>query len=268
MIRHFNYTGRRRIQREDARVSVRCNGDGVAIFSVELSLERYDLPHDARVFVEAYRPTSFMRFPWGTVGLLVPAHDRALTEFGNADGALFRVKVVEPSDESGGRPARLLALADKLRPVRLEESAQQSQSLLEVMSAELDEIWKVDFGDGGEPILLVNQRIEAEHQGLVRSDPFASLVLPQVFRTILRQILVAERFDAIEDGAAWQALWLQYSRSLPGVGDVPRPADAPDGRLENLDEMEDWIEAAVGAFARKFHVERRFEDWWQEGRAS
>ena len=43
------------------------DSDGMLSFDAKLDLTGYDLPDDARVFVEAYRQTSFMRFPHGTV---------------------------------------------------------------------------------------------------------------------------------------------------------------------------------------------------------
>ena len=266
MIRRFNYTRRRRIRRQDVRVSVRSNGDTLPIFSADLSLDRYSLPGEARVFVEAYRQTSFMRFPWGRVGQLAPAVDRTLTEFGTADGVLFRVKIVEPLDNGNGRPARLLALANQISPKRLDQARLQSLSLLAVTLADLEEVWRVDFSpDGGEPTLQVNQRLVRSHHALVRSQEFVSLALPQVFRAILTQVLMIDRFDAIEDEADWHSLWLRFSQTLPGVGEAPQPACGDRGELENADELERWIDDAVAAFARKFRVDRRFSDWWSDG---
>ena len=66
-IRRINSTGRRKILREDARIFVRPDSDGMLSFDAKLNLTGYDLPDDARVFVEAYRLTSLMRFPHGTV---------------------------------------------------------------------------------------------------------------------------------------------------------------------------------------------------------
>lgn len=266
MIRRFNYTGRRRIRREDARVSMRSDDSGLPIFSANLSLDRYKLPGDARIFVEAYRLTSFMRFPWGTVKQPTPAEDRTLTEFGAGDGVLFRVKVVEPTDEVNRRPARVLALADQLRPQRLEETLRQSFSLLEVVPCELNEVWRIHFPeDGGEPVLLVNQCLVERHHELVRSEQFVSLVLPQIVRTILTQIMVVEGVDPTEDGDDWRSLWHRFARTLPGVGDSPRPANGEGSKPENADELEEWIDTAVAAFARKCRIDQRFHDWWSDG---
>ena len=269
MIRRFNYTGRRRIRREDVRILVRYDDGNQPVFSASLSLDRYKLPGDARVFLEAHRLTSFKRFSWGTVKQLTPDQDRSLAEFGAADGVLFRVKVVEPSEEANGRPARVLVLADQLRPQRFDEAPQQSFSLLEIIPSEIGEVWKVDFPeDGGEPVLLVNQNLVKRHHELVRSDEFVSLVLPQVLRTVLTEILVNRGVDPSEAGDDWHSLWPQFARTLPGVGDAPCPIDGEDGKLENSDELEEWIKTAVEAFARKCRISQKFHDWWRDGESA
>ena len=68
MIRRMNYTGRRRIAR--SRVSVRLRpvpGTGWT-FDADMDLVDYGFPAEARVFVEAYNATSYMRFAFGSAG--------------------------------------------------------------------------------------------------------------------------------------------------------------------------------------------------------
>ena len=72
-IRRINSTGRKKIVRGDARISVRPDPDGVLTFNAMINLADYDLPNDAHVFVEAYRQTTFMRFRHGTVAAPAPA---------------------------------------------------------------------------------------------------------------------------------------------------------------------------------------------------
>ena len=264
MIRRFNYTGRRRIRREDVRIAVRSDDSGLPIFSANLSLDRYKLPGEAHIVLEAYRSmTSYMRFPWGTVRQPVPHQNRRLSDFGTADGVLFRVKVVESPDQTNGRPPRVLALADQLRPQRFDEEQGQSLSLIDVVPSEINEIWRVDFPeDGGEPVLQVNQHLVERHHELVRTEEFISLVLPQVLRIVLTQILVIEKVDPYEDRDDWRSLWHRFARTLPGVGDAPHPAKGEGDTPENVDELEVWISNTVDAFARKFHIDQRFNDWW------
>ena len=71
-IKRINSTGRRKILRGDARIFVRPDPDGVLTFDATIDLTDYGLPDDAHVFVEAYRQTTFMRFPHGTVAAPQP----------------------------------------------------------------------------------------------------------------------------------------------------------------------------------------------------
>ena len=77
-------------------------------------LDGYDLPAEALVFVKAYRQTTWMRWPWGTVGALQPPANRALAEFDSPDDVLFRVRVTSPGTPE--EPHGLLpAEADRVR---------------------------------------------------------------------------------------------------------------------------------------------------------
>jgi hypothetical protein len=270
MIRRFNYTGRRRIRQEDVVISVQREADRVCSFSAQLLLERYRFPSNALVFVEASRLASFMRFSWGLVRLISPPRDRILTEFGTADGVKFRVKVVEATGDGGEtRPARVLGLADNIRP-RLEDAPTSPLSLIDVVPADLgDELWKVEFSADDEPKLLVNSRLVASPTQLVRDDHFVSMALPQLLRTVLTQILMVERFDGTDDGSDWQGQWLQFAKTLPGMGSgPPTQEEDSDGTIQNVDELEEWIDQAARTFSRKFHIDRRFDSWWNQGDAA
>lgn len=259
MNRRFNFTGRRKIGRADARVTVSVAADGPPAFSAQLDLGDYKLPTDAPVFIEAYRQTSLMRFPWGTVGDARPADGCELTEFGTGEGVRFRVKVVESASGNGhGRPARLLAMADRLSPRRVVEAVEQAESLLAVEWADIDEVWRLQFDQDGtdEPILQVSRRLVTDRQALVRSEQFVSLVLPEIFRSVLERVLLADGEAESDSSDDWRSQWLRMARRLPGMG-VPPPADD-----DHREELEGWIESCVGAFARSFKTGRRFSEWW------
>ena len=107
-IRRLNYTGRKRIKREDVSILLH---DNPAMFDADLTrLAEYALPKDAFVFVEARLQTRWMRFKYGTVGAITPDPDRRLTEFDSAEGIRFSVKVTATSDKAG----KLLAEADRI----------------------------------------------------------------------------------------------------------------------------------------------------------
>ena len=67
MIRRFNYTKRQRIAPGRVQMRLRNAGTPEMSFDADMKLADSDLPPAARVFVEAYYKSSYMRFPFGTI---------------------------------------------------------------------------------------------------------------------------------------------------------------------------------------------------------
>ncbi|MBI2949003.1 MAG: hypothetical protein HYY23_15285 [Verrucomicrobia bacterium] len=249
MIRRLNYTGRIKIRRGDVRLTTR-EVDGVWAFDADLRLKDYELPADALVFVEAYRQTSWMRFPFGTVAAIhaPPLEKRRLIEFDSVEGIRFRVKVTQPHDEH-----ILLAAADRI-PLGEPEDDANKESLLPVVPFELgDELWQVDLDD--EPRLLVNKSASADWRLMALSPVFVSLVYPAVLREVLRSVLASGHRDT-EDDSEWRSKWLRFATLLPGVD--PEPPSEDDGE----DAALRWVNDAVAAFAKKLALKEKFFAAW------
>lgn len=253
-IRRINYTGRKRISLRDIQVTLRENGERATAFDATLDLAEYNLPGDARIYVEAYRLTSRMRFDFGTVGNICPTRDRSLTEFDSGEALLFRTKVTAQSDRRGV----ILAEADQIRPLRLDDGDSDRIYLISVMpSDELDNvIWRIDFNDESRPILEINSLV-SDWRALSRDPRFASLVYPCIFREVLTQVLIVENYDTPEDPTDWRSQWLDFACGLPGVGSVPLGKDQ--------DIRSDWLEDAVRAFARQHSLLPSFRKSWAGG---
>jgi hypothetical protein len=252
-IRSFNYTGRRRIRREEVSLQLGKLEDGTLTFDADLRLdEHHQLPDSAAVHIEAYRASSasWMRFGFGTVGIREAPPDRRLTEFDGPDGILFRVKVTET------RHGLILAEADSLRPRGTDEK-QARDSLLPVQSSKSleDRIWRLDFENG--PVLLVNSAL-GDWREVVRDRCFLALVMPAVLEEILVRVLYVDN-DGLDEDANndWRTRWLKFARGLPGVGELPDIGDR--------DSVDMWIETVVGVFCRKQGVRTRYEHWWNQG---
>jgi hypothetical protein len=244
-IRRINSTGRRKIMRGDARISVRPDPDGVPTFDATINLTDYGLPDDAPVFVEAYRLTTYMRFPHGTVAAPQPPPDlpRRLTEFTTADGLRFRVKVTRTGDRAG----ELLAEADHL-PFSGDEGQPDNRiALLPPAPFELgQETWRVDLTGSNGPLLLVNTR--AGDWKAVESSPlFRSLVYPAAMRQVLWHIYKVEEMRTMDDAEDWRCRWLAFAAALPGAGIPPLTSDDDD-------DWGEWITGTVAAFARQHHM--------------
>ncbi len=217
-------------------------GDGIDSFDCRLDLSSYSLPADAKVFIEAYRQTTLMRFSWGTVSVPAPPVDRRLYQFESSDEVLFRVRVTS----AAGKAGLLLGEAEKIRPRRPDEEPDKRLPLLPIAPEDLDEeIWRVDFG--GEVCLRINSKLPDWKQ-TARSDVFRGLVFPAAMRQVMERILKSENYVTTDDPNDWRSQWLRFAVALPGSSSLPRAQDGFD----------DWIEVAVAAFARRFNLRSRF----------
>jgi len=252
-VRRLNYTGRRRIGRDDVDIRVKPASHGApASFDAKLTLSEYGLPQEARVSVEAYRQTAFMRFDFGTIERTQQPRYTQLHAFDNSEAILFRVKVTSASDPRGV----LLAEADRIPLLRENElqNEELKSPLLPVKPESLgDEIWRLDFTD--RPLLLINDKA-SDWRAVVRSKAFASLVYPAVLREILIRILRVEAYNDTDDDSDWKALWLRFSQLLPGAGPVPQKGES--------DQFDDWIDDAVRSFARQVNALDRFTSFWND----
>jgi hypothetical protein len=86
--RTFNYTGRHRITRDAVSIRV-YQKDGIRYFDADLQLTPGRLPPSARVFVDAYYERASMRFDFGTLEAIKPAHNRSLEEIDFGKRILF-----------------------------------------------------------------------------------------------------------------------------------------------------------------------------------
>ncbi len=243
----LNFTGRRRISKN--HVTIRVTGiGGIETFNAELQLGSYNFPDSAAVIIEAFRQLELVRFDFGTVGNPAPPASCRLSEFGTLVGVRFRIKIVSTDEPKG----RLLAVGDRITPQNAEQQSLSRVPLLAVRAQDLGrEVWRLDFAD--EPFLLVNPRVVAKKQ-LVQSVEFQSLVLPEIFRSILQRILLVEQIRVSDDSDDWTSRWLKFAESMPGVGAVPHRADPESDR--------DWIDAAIGSFCRWRNVDRQFTGFW------
>lgn len=262
MIKRNNYTHRQKILREDVQVAVAEDENGVLSFTAEIDLSGYDFPEGARVFLEAQRHTSFMRFACGTTDRveLPPLGHRKLTEIVGADGVAFRLKVVEPSSNQGAADLpRLIGLAEGLRPAVADKGA--ARSLLEVVPGEVPhEMWRLEFDESSSPILRLDKPLYAQRTALLGHPWFRTMILPAVFRAILTRIKLVEGYDEDSDAHTWKGRWMRVARQIPGVA-----KDPPNDQILAVD---DWINEVVTAFCRRGSFREKFDGCWEQEAAS
>ncbi len=237
MQRRFNYTGRQRIRKNDISFSITADDEGNEKFHADIHLGSYELPPDAKVWVEAYDRNALMRFPFGTAAQPNSEISTQLTDFRDTDSCYFRVKVVDPL-----RRSRLLAVADSVTPSHRQDEDVAAKSLLSVTTRGLESVpWKLEFQPADHPLLVINNRIDAG-KSLARSNLFfQALVLPAIFDQVLRQILFEQKYvpaESPDDEDLWKEGWLDFAGCLPGNTRLSIDQEIPD------DEKEKWIEDA------------------------
>ena len=237
----LNFTGRRKIDKQHARVTVLDDPPGSsdgAYFDIVLDLGSYGLLADARIVVEAYRKLIVMRFELGTVSAqrTLSTAERRLTEFKTSpDDILFRVKVIQAVGDDAGL---LLAEADGL-------TAGQGGAapLLRICAMDLgDTPYRLELvpTDPELPTLVVNTRIGG------KAYAHDVHVKPVLMTAVVREVLSALTAvgDVGDDPNHWANKWYSFVVDVLGI-----PAPPEDSSDDYADR--EWIDEAVAAFARE-----------------
>jgi hypothetical protein len=243
MLRKLNFTDRAKIPRSAVRIELRRGDDGTLAFDPLVTIESFRAPATARVYIEAYYRSSYMRFDCGTVANFAPPSERRLTDIDSDNVVRFRVKVV---DDSSGHH-QIVAVADDISVSAGEPDSGSRRSLLPVNFCDLgDQLWRVTFDANG-PALDLNRRVGGIEVMAKADARFFALVYPAAVREILTNILLVEEYTASDDAEEWWTLWLRWACEVAGTS-VP----------ETSDERHGWIEEVVSAFCGRHDVARRF----------
>lgn len=253
MIRKLNFTGRKKIPKSHVAITITSLDHFPCSFDAQLDLENFNFPAEAKVFIEAYNRSSYMRFPYGTIEKILVPQNRALDQIDPGRIPLFRVKVTDQTARHG----RILALADKIHPRGVDDVSKNRISLLHVeFTDDLgDRIWRLDLGDW--PTLQLNNQVENIKEVARSDDVFHSLVYPEIARQILENIVKNGDLDPEMDEGDWPCLWIKFARNLPGVG------EPPSGKETGIKEDQiEWVDSAVNALCQKRNLREKFERFY------
>lgn len=238
MIRKFNYTGRRKINRE--AISLNLVGEGAQRrFTCRVSLTGYDFPPKAHVYLEAYYATEVKRFDLQTVDSVKEPSDTNLKGFSSFPVVYFRLLVV---DHQPGQKL-ILGVADKISPY-----PQGRKPLLPVqIDNSMKQEWKIVFDDG-RPILTMNGNLAGMLDKITNDPPLRYSVLPAALREALSQFIFIEGVDDDPDDEDDWFDWKNFSFNLVAP-DVNMTLDKDDPSF-NGEEVRDWIDSVVEEFSR------------------
>jgi len=241
-MKRFNYTGRKKIFRDDIKVRLQGDFHEKPIVDVAINLADYGFPQYGRVFLEPQRKTRFMRICLGEVVNSVRHDSIELTEFDDAENLDFRVKVV---DEDQGL---LLGIAENIKPYNKDDKLDENQqSILPVSSVDLSSygvLWRISWSDQ-KAVLEIERELGSRDQ-VVRSLMFRAFIWPAAMRQILVRVLSDDWDQELSDPQELATRWLLFARQI-GAG-TPSPND---------EGHEDWIDNAVRILTNSIGVRQQ-----------
>lgn len=235
-MKSFNFTGRKRILREDVFLSTESTDKPFPSISVRVLLSDYEFPSAACVFLEASWKKRFMRIDLGAAKSEIRVNNINLKEFDHIELINFRLKVINPYN------SRIMGMADNLKPfTRCKDDDRNYKSILPIVSANLGDdgvIWKLDF-DEQKVVLQIEERLGTKEQ-IASSLTFKSIILPAAFQQILTRVTQNECAQEMLDPEDFCAQWILFVEQLG----VKAPA-------EDLDDYDEWISDAIAALSKR-----------------
>lgn len=236
----INSTGRKRIHREHIQIKLNDVGGGQPpTFTADIHIPaELKLDPSAKIYVEPYVKSSSMRFDFGTVGHLTPPVSCELTDIDAGATVLFRVKVVDESDEVG----RILASANGIRPLD-DSDGDDRRPLLPVRSANLgEEIWQLQIDKDTGPTLVVNSRVPDLIETVKHDVYLQGAIYPEVVRRLAREVYREDiGYDEDDD---WVQDWKVWFAAQLG-------REVSEGEIDDSEAVETLAEDIVRSFAMK-----------------
>ena len=239
--RRINFTGRKRIRREDVEISLLETRLGETMRAkAKISIDSYGFPSSAAITIEAYHRSTGMRFDCGTVSNPQIPDALILDEVDQRGNLLFRLKVIDTEVDSG----RILGSAERINPSSDENDDENRRALFPVIYRSLgEEVWKVDVGYEERPALVLNREIPGIRHRLKADPLLQGLLFPAAFRVVLEN-LVQDDDEGEDDNEGWRNEWKQFCRERLGIHDDPP--------LRLSGDQAEWIDYAVQRFCQEY----------------
>lgn len=244
MIRRYNYTGRKRLLSERLRINEHLNGS-TKTFEFICDLKDLDYPDEAKIFVEPYFKSSYLRFDFGCVARFQIPESTDVSDLPTTDQLWYKIKIVDKDSKHG----LILATLDiKGTLINNSESGKQSILPVDFVDSLGKRIWTLDFRPD-RPYLAVNESIPNIREKIKSDDAFFSLVYPEVIKRIA---LVVADTDGFFDSelTGWQSEWMKFFSEVLMQRYLPVRGDS--------ESIEEWCNDVSDAFSRKYDVMKRY----------
>jgi hypothetical protein len=243
-MRTFNFTGKKKILREDITIRLQNGHQKNLVVDITLDFSDYDFPaDDVHVAVEAYYPASAttMRFNLGELKKVVTYHNIALSEFEEIEDVKFRLKVIkEPT-------GMILGLANGIKVTDASELQNAKQkNILPVRSIDLSDygvLWRVRI-DEQDAVLEVEKELGHREQ-VVKSLTFKGFILPAAMHQILSKIVSSGWDPELGDPDEMSTKWLIFAKTMG--------ADMPIPDVDN----EEWLDETVKLLTNRIGVRKQ-----------
>jgi len=259
MMYHFNYTERKPIDPESAKLRLVKSGDQPLLCDINLTLDSYDLPNDAELYLEFLDKYTYKRIGLGPLGSFKRV-TKEIEGFTTEDALKYRLKVVDQTQKHG----LLLAVMEG----RATKDPLPDNYLLSFRPDDLgDIVYDVECSFNDDPVVLINKELQLDLKELANNPIFLGLAFPSIVKDILLQILFKHKIYDTE-GDAWQHNWLRHIVNICGMPLPPDPdkeeasAEIPENGKPNdklQEKLNEWIDDAIKAFFRHHHLLKKFE---------
>ena len=162
----------------------------------------------------------------------------ALSDIDAGATVLFRVKVVDETDEVG----RILASANGIRPED-DTDGDDRRPLLPVRSANLgEEIWQLEIDREAGPTLVVNSRVPDLIETLKRDVYLQGVIYPEVVRRLVREVFRTD--NGYEEDEDWVMDWKVWFAAQLG-------REIAEGEADDNEAVELLADDVAASFASK-----------------
>lgn len=219
-----------------------------------------DIPSNARVFVDAWKDMSFMRFDYGNFHNIVQPNNISLTELDSWTSASFVVRIVQNG---------IILAASKKHTVSIAQPDLKSRRSLIIADYEDlgERPWKLDiYEDIPIPRLVFNERWwnELEEKGKSLSDDskVMGMIMPAVLENMLNFLIISLKSDLHRwhQDPSWKGAWIRFARNLLPDG-IPEYIENETDESEFLSEASNWISQVVKIYSDSKSLTSNLINW-------
>ncbi len=243
-----NPTGIKRIDRSDIDISVSYIEDKRDAFILHsLEVEKHGLPKNSTLWMTVYAGFTEDRINLGTIKEPKIPFSDSLSQIDNLKPLLFRVFICEPETQ------KIIASCEGFA-ARKDTEEEGASPILPVEQGDLGErLWRLEAGEGSQPILIVNNDpglMMINKLGKDAEPHYRALIIPEAINQALEYVA------RTNTDADWKKAWISFITNL-GI----KSPDELDPETPN--EIREWADDVVNAWLKTNPVKEKillFED--------